>query len=153
MAFPSSSGSIPITLESGWEQARVIAATVKTQAQTMLAGAQGAGLSADTILQYTAYLDSASTQLTQIAGISGMAAYAQAQIGTSLDVASAFNAMLSAIQSTVAWVRANFPADGSGNLLYTQFAPSGGSRVFTQFTAAQLTSFVPVLQALLATIN
>lgn len=153
MAFPSSTGSLPITLESGWEQARQIAATVKTQAQTLLAGSQGAGVPGNTILSYCAYLDFANTTLTQIAAVPGMAAYAQAQIGTSLDVSSAFNTMLSAIVNTVNWLRTNFPKDGSGNLLYTQFASSGGQQVYTTFTSAQLSAFVPVLQALLATID
>jgi len=154
MAFPSLTGSTPITLEAGWEQARQIAATLKTQAQTMLSGAQGAGVSAQTILSYSAYLDFANTTLQTIGAIPGIAAYAQAQIGSSTEnIASDFNAMVAAIQNTISWLRTNFPHDGSGNLLCVQFAASGGQQVYTTFTSAQLSTFVPVLQALLATID
>src|SRR6185312_1439892 len=149
MAFPSLSGSLPITLESGWEQARSNAAAIKAQCQNLLAQAQGAGIAGNVILTFTAHLDTQSTQFATIGAIPGMGSYAQAQVGNpSLDVAAAFNAMTSAIANLIAWVRANFPKDGNGNLLYAQFAPSGGQIQYPAFTSTQLSGFATQLSAL-----
>src|SRR5512146_2446165 len=111
MAFPSSTGSLPITLESGWEQARQIAAAIKAQSQNLVAAGQGAGIAGNVILTFVASLDSSSATLSSIAAISGMPSYAQTQVGTTLDVAAAFNAMTSAIASVISWTRTNFPKD------------------------------------------
>lgn len=153
MAFPSSTGSLPITLESGWEQARQIAGAIKAQSQNLVSQGQGAGISGNVIVSFAGYLDSVNAQLTSIAGISGMASYAQAQVGSStLDVAAAFSAMQTAITNTIGWIKTNFPKDASGNLLFTQWG-TGGQAIYTQFTSVQLSGFVTQLQALIATID
>lgn len=155
MAFPSTIGTVPTTLEAGWEQARALAATVKQQAQGMVAGAGGNGVYANQILSAYAFFQSAIATFNTIAGIAGIAAYAQAQIGSSTeDIASDFEAMVNAIQAAVTWINGNFPHDASNppNLLFAQFSSTGVIQ-YTLFTPAELAGLVTVLNALIATIN
>lgn len=153
MAFPSTSGSIPLTLESAWEQARSMAATIKLNANTMLNLIAAGPVSAIQIVPIPGYLLIQKNMLNQFASVSGIAAYAQAQIGNpSLDVAGSFTAMQNAITNVANWILTNFPKDGSGNLLYQKYN-ADGSFAYLSFTQAQLAGLVTVLNALVATID
>lgn len=153
MAFPSSGGSVPYTLEAAWQGARTTAAMVKSQAQQLAGAAQSAAVSGQTLISFAAFLADSYARLNQYASLSGIAAYAQNQIGdATFDVSSAFTAMTSAISATVGWIKGNFPKDANGNLLYVQFTSDGHTQ-YTSFTVAQLANFVTQLNSLIATID
>lgn len=151
MPFPSLN-DVP-NLAQGWTVALSVATQLKAQCNALAAACQAGPVSAQQIVAFPAYLYSCQSQFNTVAGLTGIAAYAQEQIGNaSVNIPSVFSAMQTAITSTIAWVLANFPKDGNGNLLYVQFNASG-QLVFTNFTPAQLAGFVTVLQALSATID
>lgn len=153
MAFPSSTGSIQLTLDAGWANARGAAAAIKAQAQTMLNLIAGSSVNAQQLIAIPGYAAQWLTALNQIAALPGIAAYAQAQIGnSSFDVVGAFNTMIAAIQAVSSWITTNTPKDGSGNLLVLQFN-ADGSLKYSTFTSAQLSGLVTQLNALVAAID
>lgn len=154
MPFPASNGSIPLTLDVAWAQARTAAASVQQQA-TSLATQIGAGpVSSQTILNYCSFLAALNATLTQCANVSGIVAYAQAQVGNpSLDVAGAFNTMQTALVAVITWIVTNFPKD-TGNYLQAISGFTGaGVPIWVQFTQVQLSPLQTLLTALAATIN
>lgn len=153
MPFPSLSGSNPITLAAGLQQAMGYATDLKNRANALIALCQAGPVGADQFLPVPAYFTRVNNQLTAIAAISGMGAYAQAQIGSaSENIPNDFTAFQTAITNVVNWITTNFPKDANSNLLCMQFG-SGGALTYTQFTVAQLAGLVTVLQALVAAIN
>lgn len=152
MPFPASNGSIPLTLEAAWAGARQAAQQIQQQAAA-LNGQIAGNVPAQTIVNSCTFFATLNAQLTQYAGVSGLAAYAQAQVNNpTLDVLGAFNTMQSALVAVITWIVTNFPKDGSNNLLYAQFSASG-QVVFTSFSAAQLSPLATLLTSLIATIN
>lgn len=153
MAFPSTSGSVPLTLEAAWQQARSVAASVKATANNILALIAAGPVSSIQLVGLPGYMNQQNTILTQCGAVSGIAAYAQAQVGNAgLNVPAAFSAMQTAMTNVSNWVTTNFPKDGSNNLLYQQYN-GGGNFAYLSFTQAQLAGLVTVLNALVATID
>jgi len=150
--FPTTTGSIPYTQQEAWTAARSIATQLKVQATSLVAQAQSAGIPANQILGFPQTLNQISTQLTQIAAVGGIAAYAQAQINNSnYNVAAAFTSMQSAVNSLSSWITTNFPVDSGGYLEIVSF--SSGTPLYVTFSPSQLTGFVTSLNALLATLD
>lgn len=151
--FPSTSGSNAISLDVALQEAMSVAAQVKQAAQTLANNATGT-LGADKIVWWPVYLSTQNSLLSSYAAVPGIAAYAQTQLGNAtLNIATAYAAMQSALQATITWITTNFPADTNGNLLYTQYGSGGSVLTYTQFSASELTGLVTVLNALIATIN
>lgn len=149
MAFPSTNSTN--TLDAALRQAMGIAGDIKAKAQN-LANAAASGLGGDQIVWWPIYLTTQNNLLTQCASVSGIGAYAQAQLGNAtFDIVGAFTTMQAAIVSTIAWISTNFPKDVNGNLLYVQYG--SGVFTYTQFTPGQLSGLVSALNALIATIN
>lgn len=152
MAFPSSSGTKPDTLESAWALARGLAATLKVRAQSLVSRSNAGPIPASDITQFSAWMADARSQFARIAAIPGIGAYAQEQVGDpALNVAAEFSAMTTAIDNTRAWIVANFPASG-GFLLASSF-DANGRVVERTFDTASLAGFRTQLAALIATID
>jgi hypothetical protein len=154
MAFPSTTGSVPLTLDAAWAQARQLAGSVKASGTSLQGQLSAAGsLSGYQVVSFCSSLANAIAAFNQIAAISGIAAYAQAQIANaSENITTDFTNMINAIQAVVSWIQANFPADDNGNLLFMQFTASGAIQ-YTNFTSAQLANLVTLITTMTGTIN
>lgn len=149
MAFPASSSQAA----QAWIQACNLGVAVKNETNRILTVSQ-TSLPANQAVDYARFLAGAIVAFNQYAGVGGIQAYAQAQVNNpSLVVTTEFTNMVTAIQAVVNWVTANFPHDGSSNLLYAKFN-ADGTLAYSSFTNAQLApAFIPLLQALVAQIN
>ncbi len=153
MAFPSSSGTVPLTLEAGWELARTVATSIKNTCANINAQIAAGPVSSSQVVGLAAYFYSQLQVLNQVAAIGGIAAYAQAQINNaSENIATDFSNMTAALQATINWIVANFPVDSSGYLQYQKY-DANGNFVYLQFTSAQLSGLQTQLTSLAATIN
>lgn len=151
MAFPSTSGTAHQSLSGAWLEAQQLAASVRNQTQVLRSAAAGSGLNSTSILRYTAMLSGTHAALTRIGAIPGIAAYAQAQINSSIDIIAEFNSLKGAIASVVSWVVANFPQ--SGGFLLASSINAQGITTDRQFTPATLTNFIAALDGLIAVID
>jgi hypothetical protein len=153
MAFPSSNGSIQISLAEAWADARSVAANIKSRAQQVSSAAAAGTLTGDAALSLSQYLADAKVQLQRDAAVSGISAYAQNQVGDpALNVAAEFTNMLTQIDAVTAWIVANFPKDGTGRLLH-QTITAAGRPVSAPFAAAQTVGLRTALDGLIASIN
>ena len=150
MAFPSTSGSNPVTLTAALANAMQLAGTLKSQANSLLSLAQTTGIPANQLINLPQNWTQAVTQLNAYAALSGMAAFAQAQLGDA-SISTDFSTMTAAVTACVTWITTNFPTS-NGYLLAASFG-SGGAITYVTFTPTQLAGFVTVLEALIAAIN
>lgn len=153
MPFPSNSGTRAEDLEAAWAEARKTATRIKQ----LCAGASTASLSgpipSSYLLNVLANLVSARQRLNAIAALPGIATYARDQINEpGTDIVAEFQTMTAAIGTTIDWITANFPKDGSGYLLATQFDAQGRT-VDRMFSTAALGALRTQLAALVATID
>ncbi len=155
MAFPSSGGTHQDDLLFLWRQARVVTRQIKDQASSLRATSAVGSLQANSILGFSAFLYSMRVQLQAAASAVGMNAFAQNQIGdATINIATEFTAMLTQIDSVIAWIIANFPKDGNGFLLAQTFnADNSGRTVDRPFTTIQMAGFRAVLDGLVASID
>jgi hypothetical protein len=149
MAFPASTSQAA----QAWTQACNLALAVKNETNRILTLSQTV-LPANQAINYTTFLAGAIASFNQYSAVGGIGAYAQGQVNNpSLNVTTEFSNMVAAIQNVINWVVNNFPKDASNNLLYEKFNVDG-TQTFSSFAQAQLTAaFIPLLQALIATIN
>lgn len=153
MAFPSSNGSVQVSLAEAWADARAAAANVKSRAQQASSLSAAGTLTGDAALSLSTFLADSKVQLQRDAAVSGIAAYAQSQVGDpALNVATEFSNLLAALDAVVAWVVANFPKDGTGRLLH-QTLSAAGRPTSAPFTAAQTAGLRTALDSLIAAIN
>ena len=153
MAFPSAGGTKADDLETAWRTLREVVYAVKLQSTRLRDLSAASGLAGGEIVTYSRSLADAKDLLTRYTAVPGLVAYVRTQINdATIDIVAEFNTMLTQITATTAWILANFPKDGSGNLLYQQF-DANGRTTFTTFTPAATTGFRTVLTALIGTIN
>lgn len=153
--FPSNIGTRPENVEQAWRRARELAGTVKQRTVALSSAAAAGSIPSTDILSFASLLADAKTKFQAIASVSGIATYAQDQIGDpAFDVVASFNDMVLAINSVTTWMIANFPKDGSGYLLAKTFtADSSGKTQDRMFTSVQTATLRTVLDSLAATIN
>jgi len=90
-------------------------------------------------------------EFDEIRVLPGIGPYAQGQLGNgTLNVAAEFNAMITAIDNTIAWIRANFPI-GNGFLQAQIWSSSG--RTDRMFSSAETAGLRAQLDALIATVE
>ncbi len=154
MTFPSNSGTRQDNLDVAWNTARATAGNIKTRT-TALRTMLNSNTGSSAILTYATFLADARLILQKVATTPGIAAYAQQQINDgSINIAAEFTAMVSALDAVVSWIVTNFPKDGSGFLLATQFdGANNGRTTDRQFTTVQTAGLRPALDNLLATID
>lgn len=153
MAFPAAGGpTFPQTLEVAWASARNVAAQIQNTAINLNTQISAGPVSSQTIINACSYLANLNTQLTAVAAVPGIAAYAQAQVNNAaLNVASAFTAMQNALVVVTNWIVANFPVD-TGNFLQAMTFNASGVVQWSNFTSVQLAPLATLLTALSATI-
>lgn len=149
MSFPTTSTvTLAVALQSLCDVAnnvKILSSNIKTQSLTGL-------LTAPVILNYMAGLRSFRSRMAAVASTPGLQAYAQAQLGNTVDIAAEYTTMTSALDAAVAWVAANLPKDGSNYLLSQQIA-GDGTITDRVFTSVSLAGFRTQLDALIATIG
>ena len=151
MTFPTSDThrSLAVALQQAQSQASSIKRICQNNSSAMAAG----NVASDFIIALYDNLSGAKTVFQQSAAVTGIAAYAQAQIGDSnLDIVAEFTAMVGAITSAMAWIEANFPKDANGFLLAQTFDGAGG-RTQRQFTSTQTVGLRTALAAVVAAIG
>jgi hypothetical protein len=155
VAFPSSSGTRQQSLVQAFGTLRDVAASVKSRSASLNAACAAGNVGSGALLDYATYLADAKLSLQAASSVSGIAAFAQEQIGdATFDIVASFTAMMAQIDATTAWFIANFPKDGSGFLLAKTFAAANNGRTQDrQFTPAQTAGLRTVLDALIATID
>lgn len=153
MPFPATNGTAaPIGLDAAWSGARNTASQIQAQAVSLSAQIAAGPVSAAVIIAALSFLTPLNAQLTTYAAVPGIAAYAQTQVNNeSLNVATAFSAMQSALVAVVNWILSNYPVDSSGYLQDRQFI--SGQVAWSVFTTAQLAGLATLLAALSATID
>lgn len=129
------------------------ASDVRSQSVSLRAASIAGVVSADRILNYLAMLARSKTEMTTLAVIPGLAAYAQAQENNgTLNITTEYTTMVTQIDATVAWIVANFPQDGSGFKLAFTMA-NDGTLAYRTFNTPTLAGFRTALDALIATIS
>jgi hypothetical protein len=153
--FPSNIGTSPENVEAAWRRAREIAGTVKQRTNALSTASAAGSIPSTDILGYAQLLADAKTKLQAAASVSGIAAYAQEQIGDpTFDVVASFTDMMSGINGVIAWIITNFPKDGNGFLLAKTFTVDNSGRTQDRtFTPAQTATLRTTLASLAATIN
>jgi hypothetical protein len=153
MAFPSNTGSTQASLDLAWANARQIAGQVKATAQSLNTSSAAGNIVASSVIDYCTSIAGYYAQLQTISAIPNIASYAQNQVNNpTLDVAGSFNAMMTQIQNVIAWIKANYPQDGSGFFLERSFN-ADGTWAPRMLTPAQTGGLRTVLGALIATID
>lgn len=155
MPLPAANGpTVPLTLNEAWGNARILFSKIQQQTQYLLNAIVAGPVKGDLIFTSCNFFATINIQLTQIAAVPGIAAYAQAQSQAlaSTDIVAGFNALETALTAVLTWIVTNFPHDVNGNLLYIQFNGQAQT-VIVMFTPAQLAPLVALLTAMSATIN
>lgn len=153
MAFPSSIGTKATDLIRAWDAMRSFAGEVKSSSQQLRDTSAATTIGANLIITYLRELVAARSVLVTIAATPGLEAYARSQISDpTLDLAASWTAMRNAIDSTITWIRTNFPKDGSGYLLYETLDANGVLQIRT-LTPATTAGLRTTLDALIATID
>lgn len=148
MAFPATG----VKLADAYRLLTGRAADVRAQSVSLRASSLAGPVAADRILSFAQMLSRSKTEMTTLAALPGMVAYAQAQENNaSLNIVTEFNLMIAQVDATVAWIVTNFPQDASGfKLAFTLSA--AGAPVYRTFDTATLATFRTTLDALIATI-
>lgn len=111
-----------------------------------------AGCSADLVLSIAQHCKDVLAVFDTAAAVPGLAAYARAQYGdAAYDMVAEYQTLRTALVSLRDGIVTLFPKDANGWLLYQQLGADGGLTT-RQFTAAQLTTLLVRLDAVLAAI-
>lgn len=154
MGFPSHSGVRQQDLAVAWNTARAIAGAIKEGANTLRTASAAGPVTGRSIIKFSAELADHQTQLSLLAQVPGLGAYAQQQISDeTFDIGATYAAMSAQITATISWITTNMPKDGSGYLLIESFDGQTGKTVGRTFSTAQTTTLRTVLEALVATID
>lgn len=151
MAFPASNGALSETLESTSN----VALQMKGQAQQLRDRSATQNVDAGAIIETERLLRQYRAIFVKSAGVSGIGAYAQSQLGSpSLDVVAELNGIIAAIDGVTAWIRSNIPVGtaGAAGYLLIQTWPAGQEPAFRTFTPTQTAGLRTQLDALIATV-
>lgn len=155
VAFPSSTGTRQQSLVQALATLRGVAGQIKYRSSTLNAACLAGNVGSGALLDYAVFLADAKLSLQAASSVTGIAAYAQEQIGdATFDIVASYTDMMAQINATTAWFIANFSKDGNGFLLAKSFDPANNGRTQDrQFTPAQTAGLRTVLDALIATID
>lgn len=144
MAFPSDN---TLDLATAWAGIRAAAGRMKAQAQT-LHGA--ASVTRRQALDCANALADYLATFTTYTAVEGLAAYAQEQTDSAVDIVAEYQAMRTALIAVQDWLVANFP-NTTGELRVYTF---DGNKRFADInlTAGQLSAFKTQLASLIATV-
>lgn len=148
MAFPASTEILSRVLD---EIAQIML-RIKSASQQLRNASAAGPVGANNIITYLGDLADQRDRLAALVSAPGLAAYAQAQYADGgLDIAAEYNATFAATTQVRDWIIANFPKDGSGNLLEKKLDANGRVALNT-FSSGALTDLRTQLDALIATI-
>ena len=158
MAFPSNIGTQQDSLQVGWTAARNAAGQIKQRAIAVRDMSASGPVGSSTVLNLLTLLIDQRAILQRAAALSGMQAYAQEQLGNPVvDIATAFSAMITAMDAAGTWIIVNFPTitDGSGTYLAAYFWEVGptGRIQDRQFDTASLGPLRTLLNNLILSID
>lgn len=139
MSFNASS----ITLENGLRSIRDLANQEKSYF-SQWAGVLSAPVGADAVLNMALNLNRVITMMDSAAGLPGMSAYAQTQLGSpTYDIAAQYGTMRTAMVAILTWINANLPANAAsvanGALTYVQYPASATAPLLALIVAAAAT--------------
>jgi len=146
MAFPTSREMLATGLSRAQSQASSIKRIAQNNRDRMAAGPITAG----GVLSLLDNLSGALATFQGVAGLAGIAAYAQDQLGQ--DVAPDFSAMIAEVTACRDWIVSALPKDGDGYLLL-ETMDAQGSRTERTFSTAATAGLRTALDALIATIE
>ena len=157
MAFPSDTGTTQEDLDTAWKRSRSIASQVKQRATDIRTKSLAGIMTSSDVLDFTTYLADQKLQFNAISALGApLAAYAQAQINNNtINIATEFANMVSALDGVVSWVLTNFPKTPTTNELraVTFAVDNSGRTVNVVFTAGATSGLRTQLDALIAAIN
>lgn len=149
MAYPASTVILAETLATADKRIVQFKATLQA-ANSYLAG-NNAG--ADFILNVYRRLRKEHAELTALAAVSGIGAYAQEQkADQNLDVAAEFNTLLGIIDTAADWIVANMPTvdvNGTDYLVLLTLAAEADDVTWRTFTPAQTATLRTNLTAII----
>jgi hypothetical protein len=153
MAFPSSTGSHQQNLSQAWDMARDAAGAIRSRSVSVRDRGQAGTLLAYEVIQLAQTIADSIDLFANAAALPGIVQYAQAQISDpNIDIVAEFTAMNNSAIATRNWIISNFPQDGSGYLLFYKFDANG--RILNRtLTTGQVAALVPILDALIATVD
>lgn len=148
MSFPTA-----ITPDEAWPTLKRVFAQIKSSAQQLRASSASGPIGANNVIAYVGDLADMLEQIATLSAVPGLATYAQEQTTNgAFNIVNEYGAARTAAIATRDWVIANFPKDGSGNLLEKKFDANGRVTLNT-FSSASLSGLRTQLDALIATIN
>lgn len=151
MAFPSSTGTIPLTLEQTFSLMRSVASNIKTTATALNSRSLAGPVPATDITSYSMGLSNQRDQLAALAATTGLQAYVASQYPAT-DITAAYLSMLARIDATLAWITSNYPVSGTGELLERKWGVNGKT-ISNTFSTSDLTNFRNQLGLLIAEID
>jgi len=122
-------------------------------AANLRADSAAGDVAADRVTRFVAMLSDSLDNLALAVAVPGLLAYAQEQLNDpTFQVVTEYTAARNEMTACRDWIVSNFPADGSGYLLYHQFGVGGRINV-RMFSPAALAGLRTQLDALLATLD
>jgi len=153
MSFPTNSGTRKMGPARAWESIKGTFGQVKDNAMKLRDDSASGDVAADRVTRFVAMLSDSLDNLATAVGVPGLLAYAQEQLNDpAFQVVTEYTAARNEMTACRDWIVANFPADGSGYLLYHQFGV-GGRITVRQLPSASLAGLRTQLDALLATLD
>lgn len=152
MTFPSSNNTTSLATILSTMQA--LAGQTKSQAQSAHATMAAQSVDTNFIFQTLDRLNWLITTFNAWVSTAGLDAYAAENLpGYSGTLTVDTAAVVSAAQTCIDWVVANFPKDSTNTYILAESVSADGTRVLRQFTPTQTAGFRTTIQALIATIG
>jgi hypothetical protein len=143
-----------MSLGEGFAVVRNISTQIKAQvANTLLPGAQTAGLSAQVLIGIPQAWTNWQASLNQAAALTGITAYFQAQLNRTDDITVTIAALSTAMAAFVTAITSGIFSTSTAAGQYAVLNPTTGALTYTMFTPTQLAGLVPLLQALQAALD
>ena len=149
MSLPSSTTTLGGTLQS----VLGVAGSAKGAAANALSALQTISVDSNFVFQMLDQLRNLISQLNTWAAVSGINAFATAQIpGYAGTLTTDITATVTAATACITWVSANFPVD-TGGFIQAFKLNADGSRTATTFTPSQTAPLQTLLQTFIGTIG
>ncbi len=150
MPYPAS----VVLLQDGLGNVNRQSIVLKSYLQQITNQSLAGPVSRDTMLTALSRISVALSAWNTAAGLTGIAAYAQAQLGgTSDDIPTEFGNMVSATTALQSWIVANFPKDVASGAWLLETSDATGARIPLTFTTSDLAQFRTNAAAVIATIG
>ncbi len=151
MSFPSQAGNIMLAF--ALHDAQTMAGSTKTLAASIKTRSSTGNITAAEIIAFHGNLKRNLDRLNEIKDIPGLPQYAKDQFDDqAFDIVVEFAAMITEIDATLEWVRANLPTSVAG-FVESILLETDATQTDKVFTAGQTATLRTQLDLLVATIN